>query len=246
MALAIQALIIDAHDPSALASFWEQALGWRRTYERADEVILEPPEHSLQDGVAADLLFGLSPDGKVGKNRLHLDLRPDDQAAEVERAAGPGREPGRRRPGRRRGQLGGDGRPGGQRVLHPGGVHPEQLEQLAAIRAARRVRAARSLVHPPRKSDDAKGDRSHTSVSEPDCPGQYATVRPCDGSRAGPAEDDVQRGPPHSERRHRTARAWREPGRRSWTRSDRRRVATGSFGSGMPPRPLPAGTGRGR
>ena len=85
MALTIQALIIDSHDPSALASFWEQALGWRRTYERADEVILEPPEHSLQDGVAADLLFGLSPDGKVGKNRLHLDLRPDDQAAEVER-----------------------------------------------------------------------------------------------------------------------------------------------------------------
>lgn len=85
MALTIQSVIIDCHDPSELAAFWEAALGWRRTYEKADEVILEPPEHSLQDGVAPDLLFGLSPDGKVGKNRLHLDLRPDDQGAEVAR-----------------------------------------------------------------------------------------------------------------------------------------------------------------
>lgn len=81
MALTIQSVIIDCHDPSALAAFWEAALGWRRTYEKADEVILEPPEHSLQDGVAPDLLFGLSSDGKVGKNRLHLDLLAEIRAA---------------------------------------------------------------------------------------------------------------------------------------------------------------------
>jgi predicted enzyme related to lactoylglutathione lyase len=85
MALNIQTLVIDASDPSALASFWEQALGWRRTYEEPDEVVLEPPEHSLEDGVVPDLLFGRVPEGKAGKNRLHLDLRPDDQAAEVAR-----------------------------------------------------------------------------------------------------------------------------------------------------------------
>jgi predicted enzyme related to lactoylglutathione lyase len=85
MALNIQTLVIDANDPSALASFWEQALGWRRTYEEPDEVVLEPPEHSLEDGVVPDLLFGRVPEGKAGKNRLHLDLRPDDQAAEVAR-----------------------------------------------------------------------------------------------------------------------------------------------------------------
>jgi hypothetical protein len=35
--------------------------------------------------VAPDLLFLRVPEGKVVKNRLHLDLRPDDQAAEVAR-----------------------------------------------------------------------------------------------------------------------------------------------------------------
>lgn len=78
MALTVESLVIDAHDPAALASFWEQALGWRRTQDGPDEVILQGA-----DGL--ELLFGRSTDEKVGKNRLHLDLRPDDQAAEVER-----------------------------------------------------------------------------------------------------------------------------------------------------------------
>ena len=136
MALTIQSVIVDCHDPSALASFWEQALGWRRTYEKEDEVILEPPEHSLQDGVAPDLLFGLSPDARVGKNRLHLDLRPDDQAAEVERLLGLGAS------------LADVGQvdvpwvvmadPEGNEFCVLSAYTDEQLEQLAAIRAARR------------------------------------------------------------------------------------------------------------
>jgi hypothetical protein len=36
-------------------------------------------------GVAPDLLFLRVPEEKSGKNRLHLDLRPVDQAAEVAR-----------------------------------------------------------------------------------------------------------------------------------------------------------------
>jgi hypothetical protein len=47
--------------------------------------VLEPPEGSPEDGVAPDLLFLKVPEGKTVKNRLHLDLRPDDQAAEVAR-----------------------------------------------------------------------------------------------------------------------------------------------------------------
>ena len=83
--LTIQAIDIDCHDPAALATFWEQALGWRVTYESCDEWVLEPPAGSAQDGVAPDLLFLRVPDEKVVKNRLHLDLRPDDQGAEVDR-----------------------------------------------------------------------------------------------------------------------------------------------------------------
>ena len=85
MSISIQCIDIDARDPLALAGFWQEALGWRRTYESDDEVVLEPPEGSPQDGVAPDLLFIRVPDDKVVKNRLHLDLRPDDQAAEVAR-----------------------------------------------------------------------------------------------------------------------------------------------------------------
>ncbi len=85
MTLTIQCLNIDTRDPDALASFWQQALGWRRTYDTSDEVVLEPPAGSPQDGVAPDLLFAQVPEEKSGKNRLHLDLRPTDQAAEIAR-----------------------------------------------------------------------------------------------------------------------------------------------------------------
>jgi len=85
MGIRIQCLCIDSGDPARIASFWQSALGWRRTSESGGEVVLEPPEGSREDGVAPDLLFLRVPEGKVGKNRLHLDLRPGDQAAEVAR-----------------------------------------------------------------------------------------------------------------------------------------------------------------
>ena len=83
--LRIQCLSVDAANPRALASFWEAALGWRRTFEDDNEVALEPPEGSPLDGVGPDLLFIRVDDARVVKNRLHLDLRPEDQAAEVAR-----------------------------------------------------------------------------------------------------------------------------------------------------------------
>ncbi len=85
MGIRIQCLCIDAQDPAKIASFWQSALGWRRTFEKEDEVVLEPPAGSPEDGVAPDLLFLKVPEGKAVKNRLHLDLRPEDQAAEVAR-----------------------------------------------------------------------------------------------------------------------------------------------------------------
>ena len=85
MNLRIQALSIDSTDPGVPADFWEKALGWRRTYEVEDEIVLEPPVGSPQDGVSPDLLFLKVPERKEVKNRLHLDLRPDDQAVEVQR-----------------------------------------------------------------------------------------------------------------------------------------------------------------
>lgn len=85
MSVRVQCLCIDTTDPSVLATFWEQALGWRRTFDEPDEVCIEPPEGSREDGVVPDLLFLRVPETKAGKNRLHIDLRPDDQVAEVQR-----------------------------------------------------------------------------------------------------------------------------------------------------------------
>ncbi len=85
MDLRIQSMCIDTTDPARLAGFWQSALGWRRTYEADDEVVLEPPAGSREDGVVPDLLFLRVPEEKAGKNRLHLDLRPRDQGAEVAR-----------------------------------------------------------------------------------------------------------------------------------------------------------------
>jgi len=85
MALRVQCLSIDTHDPLELADFWQEALGWRRTHEADDEVALEPAAGSPEDGVSPDLLFLKVGDDKVVKNRLHLDLRPEDQPLEVAR-----------------------------------------------------------------------------------------------------------------------------------------------------------------
>jgi hypothetical protein len=85
MTLRWQCVCVDSVEPGPLASFWERALGWRRTHDGADEIVLEPPTGSPEDGVSPDLVFLRVPEGKTVKNRLHLDLRPDDQAAEVER-----------------------------------------------------------------------------------------------------------------------------------------------------------------
>jgi catechol 2,3-dioxygenase-like lactoylglutathione lyase family enzyme len=83
--LRIQNVSVDAADPRALATFWEAALGWRRTSEDDDEVVLEPPAGSREDGIVPDVVFLRVDDARVLQSRLHLDLRPDDQAAEVAR-----------------------------------------------------------------------------------------------------------------------------------------------------------------
>jgi len=82
-----QCVVVDCADPGPVATFWAAALGWRRTHVSADggEIVLEPPEGSPEDGVSPDLLFIRVPDPTPGKNRLHLDVRPLDQAHEVDR-----------------------------------------------------------------------------------------------------------------------------------------------------------------
>jgi catechol 2,3-dioxygenase-like lactoylglutathione lyase family enzyme len=90
MDIRIQCLCINTTDPLRLATFWQAALGWRLHAGNENEVVLEPPEGSPEDGVAPDLLFLRVPEEKSGRGRLHLDLRPVDQATEVARLEGLG------------------------------------------------------------------------------------------------------------------------------------------------------------
>jgi predicted enzyme related to lactoylglutathione lyase len=85
MGIRWQSVCIDASQPAQLADFWAAALGWRITYSDPDEIVLQPPAGSREDGVGPDLLFLQVPEGKAGKNRLHIDLRPEDRDEEVRR-----------------------------------------------------------------------------------------------------------------------------------------------------------------
>ena len=82
MASSIRHTCIDCADPFALAQFWTSVLD-RPLYPGSasgDE------EVGIDLGGEADLLFLRVPEGKAGKNRLHMCLRPDGrQADEVQR-----------------------------------------------------------------------------------------------------------------------------------------------------------------
>jgi catechol-2,3-dioxygenase len=71
-------VVVDATDPARLARWWAEVLDFRLTHEAADEVC-------IAGDCGPELVFVPVPEAKSGKNRLHLDVRPDDQAAEVER-----------------------------------------------------------------------------------------------------------------------------------------------------------------
>ena len=77
--------VVDAADPAALARFWAAVLDYQIVYEAPDEVVIARDEHTYPG-----LIFVPVPEAKTAKNRLHIDLNPDDRDAEVERIVGLG------------------------------------------------------------------------------------------------------------------------------------------------------------
>ncbi|GIG66589.1 VOC family protein [Phytomonospora endophytica] len=73
-------IVIDAADPARLARWWGEVLGYELLYEASDEAVI-----GAKDNGHPGLCFVSVTDPKSVKNRLHIDLNPDDQAAEVER-----------------------------------------------------------------------------------------------------------------------------------------------------------------
>jgi predicted enzyme related to lactoylglutathione lyase len=85
MALHIETVTIDAEDPVSLARFWSEVLDWEWREDEDGDVWVEPGRHHPDRGTVRPLLFLEVPETKAVKNRLHLDLTPDDQESEVER-----------------------------------------------------------------------------------------------------------------------------------------------------------------
>ncbi|MDQ4037227.1 MAG: VOC family protein [Actinomycetota bacterium] len=98
MAIGVQATF-DAHDPGRLAAFWGEALGYTEqppppgfaTWEDFGRHIDLPEERWGDfaalvdpDGVGPRLLFQRVPEGKMAKNRMHLDLDVGAQVSDPE------------------------------------------------------------------------------------------------------------------------------------------------------------------
>ncbi len=73
-------VVIDSRDPPALARFWAQVLAFPIVFEEPDEVVV-----ARDDDTYPALIFVPVPETKSVKNRLHLDLAPDDRDREVAR-----------------------------------------------------------------------------------------------------------------------------------------------------------------
>lgn len=81
MALGIETITVDCTDPSRVSAFWAGLLGYQVVPNHTDSIQTADPT-----GVGPRILFTHAGSAKRDKNRLHLDLRPDDQPAAVERA----------------------------------------------------------------------------------------------------------------------------------------------------------------
>ncbi|MGW6564782.1 VOC family protein [Streptomyces sp. NPDC054975] len=80
----LHALCFDANDPSRLARFWADFLGWETTDDPDDGIVLLP-----SDDTGFRLRFLPTQEGKTVQNPLHFDLTStsrDDQQAVVAKA----------------------------------------------------------------------------------------------------------------------------------------------------------------
>ncbi|MCZ4508695.1 VOC family protein [Streptomyces sp. ActVer] len=80
MAVSWYQVVVDAHDLPSLARFWCQVLDWRVLFEAEDEIVI-----GADPGALPGICFVPVDERKKIKNRLHIDLAPDDRDAEVDR-----------------------------------------------------------------------------------------------------------------------------------------------------------------
>ena len=87
MGLRWQAICVDCADPGPLGRWWAELLGWRLTYEERRRGGARAARRAARrTGCRPTCCSCKVPEPKRDKVRLHIDLRPEDQAAEVARA----------------------------------------------------------------------------------------------------------------------------------------------------------------
>ena len=83
MTFTIRTITFDAGDPHRLATFWSQVTGYAE-----DPANPNSPEDEAQYLVgpagSPALLFIRVPEAKAGKNRVHLDVGPQDRTRDAE------------------------------------------------------------------------------------------------------------------------------------------------------------------
>jgi len=95
MAASMAVVVIDCNDSAPVAAFWKGALGYEEAARNDDWVKLRDPA-GLGPAIAIDPV----PEGKIVKNRVHLDLQPSGSVdAEVARLEQLGARVGRVFPG---------------------------------------------------------------------------------------------------------------------------------------------------
>jgi len=88
MSLEWEQVVVAARDTVRLGRWWQEALGWVVVNDDPNEFEIRPAPDRFPG-----LLFLKVDEHKRAQNRLHLDLRPDDQQAEVERLTALGATP---------------------------------------------------------------------------------------------------------------------------------------------------------
>lgn len=86
MSISIEQVTFDSGNPHALAAFWADVLG-RKVDDDGNEYVATVGK-SGDSGTA--LMFIKVPEGRNGKNRIHLDLATKDWSAELDRLVGLG------------------------------------------------------------------------------------------------------------------------------------------------------------
>ena len=119
----VGSVVIDCNDFSRMLAFWQEALGYtpREPAETGWVVLCDPL------GNHVNVSLQQVPERRIGKNRLHLDLYTNNQAAEVERS-----DRARRHETRSTGRAGG----GFRQPQGPGGQHLRRHRQAGRVMGA--------------------------------------------------------------------------------------------------------------